>query len=766
LKHTIPYEAISYHWGSNTRTPFQIIIHDTNGQESAIKITSTLHTILRRLVLPDKSRTLWADAICINQISSSSNKEKGEQIQLMPDIYRIAVCVQVYLGDEADNVPAALELLSSIADYSEFLDDSIHPNGEIGLDLAVQSGFVLPPTKDKRWPALRAFFRRPWFRRVWIIQEFVYATDVSVVCGDVEIDWHRLWLASKAYMSNRQLMFHGYSEGLFVAGRLHEYREAHEGARSLHLVTDLRMRAWGYMSWPYMVFSLDKGEPSDPSGLSVRKDFAAIKAFERFSRNKWLADRAVGQSFPYPRQSLLHILHRTGNFQATQPIDRLYGLLGLAEDAEGYKPIYSAEQTVGVVSTQFAAAFINNGHLPIILATAGISSNQYSSLDRPSWVPDWTSMQYAQDQRTGFLRFSSLSEETNAKKGGKPSIDTLQQAIGDSDNATNAAEAAANEGIPEASATGSRVVNTESRPSNSQKLYNAAGDTEVVFDGDAQQGLLVVRAIPVSRVKLVLPGKLFLPAPMYETQAMKLGNVYITGEPMVEAFWRTLIANRTILGEPAPAEFALQYENMKRNDSRLFYRGGMMLMIGFIIAFPLVVTAIRFLHILAQVAGLTVLMWMRYIAVKPTVFFIILLPIFRWIYIWLLVLVLLALAYFVITHAYPVAALNVLAQMGVTTAGTTIGLPPDCAAYASSVGLVANKNALCFTEDRLMGLVPLLTQENDIVVIFHGCDVPFVIRPTEREGYYRLVGECYMHGIMNGEMVLHGAKNAVDITLI
>lgn len=110
----------------------------------------------------------------------------------MPDIYRTAACVQVYLGDESNDVSAALELLPSIADSLEHLDDFAHADGEIGWELAFRSGFVLPPPVDKSWLALRAFFRRLWLRRVWVIQEFVYATDVRVLCGDLEIDWHRL----------------------------------------------------------------------------------------------------------------------------------------------------------------------------------------------------------------------------------------------------------------------------------------------------------------------------------------------------------------------------------------------------------------------------------------------------------------------------------------------------------------------------------------------------------------------------------------------
>ncbi|KHN94726.1 Ankyrin and HET domain protein [Metarhizium album ARSEF 1941] len=774
LQHSLPYDAISYHWGGDTTASFEIIIRGEAGQETSIKVTSNLYTILRRLAWPDEARLLWADAICINQITSESNTEKGEQIQLMPDIYRVAACVQVYLGDEADNVQAALELLSSIADYSEHLDDSTHAYGEIGVHLAMQSGFILPPVQDKRWPALRAFFRRPWFRRVWVIQEFVYATDVCVICGDVEIDWHKLWLASKAYISNRQLMFHGFSQGLFMTGRLNDYREAHEGARSLHLVTDLRMRARGYMSGPYMVFNLDQGEPSDPSGLSIRKNLASIKGFENFTQDQWLSDRAAGQPFPYERHSLLDLLHRTSNFRATQSIDRLYALFGLAEDAAGYRPIYSSEQSLAVVSTQFASTFINNGHLPLILSTAGISSDKIDAQGWPSWVPDWTSVRYSHDSGPGLTRVALVSDEgtTRKKFQEEKERDAPRATAMASSNAQKTAtvsetqNATAKTDGPGARQEMRNGMSTEARKDGCQKLYSAAGNTTAVFDADAKQGLLAVRATAVSLVKAVLPGKLLLPVNMYESMVSRLGNVYVTGEPMTEALWRTLVANRTIFGEPAPPEFALQYEKMKGHDQVLFVKAAVLLLAGCLVALLFVAVGMRHLPVLVQVGILSGLAWRQYIAVKPAVVIMVLLPFFRCIYVVLLVPLLVALAYYMCTHAYPVATLNLLTHMGVSTTTSTTGLPADCAAYASAVGLVANNRAFFWTADCLIGLVPLSTQENDIVVIVHGCDVPFVVRPSGREGCYRLVGECYVHGVMNGEMMTDVAKNSVDITLI
>jgi hypothetical protein len=42
----------------------------------------------------------------------------------------------------------------------------------------------LPGLEDEAWAALHRFMRRPWFRRVWIVQECVVAKHVQKYCGD------------------------------------------------------------------------------------------------------------------------------------------------------------------------------------------------------------------------------------------------------------------------------------------------------------------------------------------------------------------------------------------------------------------------------------------------------------------------------------------------------------------------------------------------------------------------------------------------------
>jgi hypothetical protein len=61
--------------------------------------------------------------------------------------------------------------------------------------------------------------------------------------------------------------------------------------------------------------------------------------------------------------------------------------------------------------------------------------------------------------------------------------------------------------------------------------------------------------------------------------------------------------------------------------------------------------------------------------------------------------------------------------------------------------------------------VPPEVQQGDVIAIFHGCDVPFVLRPSTRN-CYQLIGNCYVHGIMDGEALSHNNISAREIELV
>jgi hypothetical protein len=60
----------------------------------------------------------------------------------------------------------------------------------------------------------------------------------------------------------------------------------------------------------------------------------------------------------------------------------------------------------------------------------------------------------------------------------------------------------------------------------------------------------------------------------------------------------------------------------------------------------------------------------------------------------------------------------------------------------------------CTSKTETVGFGPRTTMEGDIVCILFGCSVPVILRRVVQEGpreMYRLVGECYVHGYMEGE---------------
>lgn len=56
------------------------------------------------------------------------------------------------------------------------------------------------------------------------------------------------------------------------------------------------------------------------------------------------------------------------------------------------------------------------------------------------------------------------------------------------------------------------------------------------------------------------------------------------------------------------------------------------------------------------------------------------------------------------------------------------------------------------TEKGYMGILPAFTYPGDWICILRGGTVPFVLRQLH-DGYWMLVGECYLHGFMDGEIL-------------
>ena len=97
------YEALSYAWGE-ADFAYEVSV----GSSSSLAVSTNLHEALQRLRRADAKRTMWIDAICINQIDVA---ERSSQVGKMREIYRGAEQVVVWVGEESENSTRAIDFL-------------------------------------------------------------------------------------------------------------------------------------------------------------------------------------------------------------------------------------------------------------------------------------------------------------------------------------------------------------------------------------------------------------------------------------------------------------------------------------------------------------------------------------------------------------------------------------------------------------------------------------------------------------------------------
>jgi hypothetical protein len=79
-------------------------------------------------------------------------------------------------------------------------------------------------------------------------------------------------------------------------------------------------------------------------------------------------------------------------------------------------------------------------------------------------------------------------------------------------------------------------------------------------------------------------------------------------------------------------------------------------------------------------------------------------------------------------------------------------LSDDAEAYLSLVEYLMLHRAPFITNDGRIGIGLVTVNTDDAVFILSGFDAPFIFRKIDT-GQYRLIGECYLHGVMDGEAV-------------
>lgn len=160
------YTALSYTWGPKVK-------HENielNG--ACFPVGRSLWAFLEHMRLQSKFGMYWIDAVCIDQ---ESVLERNHQVQMMRQIYANAKTVSIWLG-EAD-----INMSSDIA--MGFLQEMLLSQGDAGSQIV---------WSEETARAVSKLLNRPYWSRIWIVQELFLARSIVIFCGSRHCEWRAL----------------------------------------------------------------------------------------------------------------------------------------------------------------------------------------------------------------------------------------------------------------------------------------------------------------------------------------------------------------------------------------------------------------------------------------------------------------------------------------------------------------------------------------------------------------------------------------------
>jgi hypothetical protein len=180
-----PYEALSYVCGSRD-ADITILVN-----RKPFLISANLAQALYCLRLTESKRVLWVDALCINQ---ADDIEMSYQVASIGEVYQNAVNVVIFLGEESDDSDLIMRYLDlddteeQMQNQSSMLDTisngstvRITAENRHVVELRIQNGGF---NKAHLLRAADAFFKRPWWSRMWVFQEYHLAKrEPQLYCG-------------------------------------------------------------------------------------------------------------------------------------------------------------------------------------------------------------------------------------------------------------------------------------------------------------------------------------------------------------------------------------------------------------------------------------------------------------------------------------------------------------------------------------------------------------------------------------------------------
>ncbi|KAK4098184.1 hypothetical protein N658DRAFT_526545, partial [Parathielavia hyrcaniae] len=188
------YEALSYRWADSNMTEITV---DEEGQQQRLPVTVSLLSALRNLRRHVREKTIWADALCIDQDDTS---EKSVQIMLMGEVYRKARRVVTYIGDGDAYAQSAIAMAKKMMEWarpraptSSLSDKSKQQYLELCTHLGIENNeWTVDPHPNPIVQSIQMMLDASWSKRVWILQESLLNDSMIMMCGPHEMPWTML----------------------------------------------------------------------------------------------------------------------------------------------------------------------------------------------------------------------------------------------------------------------------------------------------------------------------------------------------------------------------------------------------------------------------------------------------------------------------------------------------------------------------------------------------------------------------------------------
>ncbi|KAF5238811.1 hypothetical protein FAUST_5314 [Fusarium austroamericanum] len=352
----VQYEALSYTWGDQSNPDYIHLRHPKslgNGKQCVCDKTSSgslaigrnLALALRKLRREDNHRTLWTDSICINQ---QDIDERSAQVQLMRYIYQYAVFVIAWLGPADEHSPIAIAMLKELADCVDFTNEE---NDILDNRITFKKDkyeLIMRRNSDNShdWTKPMPFSERQW----------------EAVASLISRSWfRRLWVRQEILLAGKDTI-------LLVGG---------ESLLWMHFIAAIEVIA------------------------AKREALAGTINFDLHM----MIEFANARSFSVLRhvRDFFSLVAATHACEVTEPRDRVYALLGLAEG--GFTSEIDIDYRKSVKDVQRDALVrASTYHQDLRLLALCESASE------PTWIPDLEKLQHLRPMTYGHAALCSAEK--------------------------------------------------------------------------------------------------------------------------------------------------------------------------------------------------------------------------------------------------------------------------------------------------------------------------------------------------------------------